>query len=42
MMVRSAERWPGRPERYALTQTWPAIMGRLREHYLAVADRVGP
>ena len=22
---------------YALTQTWPAIMGRLRERYLAVA-----
>ena len=25
---------------YALTQTWPAIMGRLRDRYLAVAERV--
>jgi glycosyltransferase involved in cell wall biosynthesis len=24
---------------YALTQTWPAIMGRLRERYLALAER---
>ena len=28
--------------RYALTQTWSAIMGRLRERYLAVADRGAP
>ena len=27
---------------YALTQTWPAIMGRLREHYLAVAGLEEP
>jgi glycosyltransferase involved in cell wall biosynthesis len=24
---------------YALSQTWPAIMGRLRERYLAIAGR---
>jgi glycosyltransferase involved in cell wall biosynthesis len=27
---------------YALTQTWPAIMGRLRDRYLGLADRVAP
>jgi glycosyltransferase involved in cell wall biosynthesis len=27
---------------YALTQTWPAIMGRLRERYLAVAGLSEP
>ena len=27
---------------YALTQTWGAIMGRLRERYLAIADRGAP
>ena len=27
---------------YALTQTWAAIMGRLRDRYLAVSDRRAP
>ena len=27
---------------YALTQTWPAIMGRLRDRYLALAGRNAP
>jgi glycosyltransferase involved in cell wall biosynthesis len=27
---------------YALSQTWPAIMGRLRDRYLAVAERGAP